>query len=1046
MMIGSRVACVLAIALVFAFSARAAEKDRDDSLVLHYTFDKDTGQTAKDQSGHGNDLKLFKTQYVDDSEGRKGVLRFAGDETSYALTGKAESLAINGDMSYEMWVRLYKPIRNSSAFIFGSDYPLDFYFVVNSYCTLVLGYCGGLGDAEAREQTVLPVERGILGLEWSHIAVVVEYPRCRFYYNGRLVKDAYMPFAGISNLKSPAKRFGGGKNGGCPMDLDEFRLYRRALTPQEVLAHAGGKEMAPIATRELAVEPDWYKSTLTLRLVCKGKDFAALQAELLLQDLNGKSIASQKVAISEAFKGANRYVASATFPLADLKGKSIKADARVAGAAKPVVSNFPRTVALEKPEWIENRDGYSDQVPAPWTALKAKAAADGSVEVDVWDRKHVFGASPFVQKIQSGGMDLLAAPVTLSGREDAQPIAWKDQQTKLLNSSDLSASIEQASHAGALALRVKTDIEYDGYAILDCELEARRDVSLANLMLQIPLHSQYATLCYGDRVLPKNPEIPISQWYSGAVTQDLSFGFGPNIWLGNEQRGLTWQAESDQDWHYADPQKAIEILPRGEKTLFQAHLIDAPRKLTKGQKLHYKFALLATPIKPRLRDAWSMRIARSEPYGADLNLPDRMTANKPALQYLADAGLRNLFINVSDVWPYPMPIHEAHIQALHRAVDAAHRYGLKIYCYVIHQRFPVVVPEFDIYGLNMSCRPMTQYIFGANPPHSARPAPLTIDYGADSQGCTFMCTKSQALQDAFIHSLAQRLKEFGENGAYLDGTVHIVPCTNADHGCGYRAEDGTIHPTYPVFAVRQFMKRIYTLVKQADPNGIVDVHCSWGYNPAGLAYADVLWNGEQWHHLRKTGSKYIPGDLTLEMFRTEFMGYQLGVPAESLCYRLGSPMKVAAISLLHDVSPRMSTSGGAIAVESQDEENAKSKSSNNYYEIVPRLWKLRDEFGADQAEKLFYWNNKDYVTVSPDKCYATLLKHPQNGVLALVSNLAPEAQTVSVQFNLEKLGLRGKKLTVVNPLDGKTVEMSADGTLSLPLASVQWQYVWLRPG
>ena len=51
MMIGSRVACVLAIALVFAFSARAAEKDRDDSLVLHYTFDKDTGQTAKDQSG-----------------------------------------------------------------------------------------------------------------------------------------------------------------------------------------------------------------------------------------------------------------------------------------------------------------------------------------------------------------------------------------------------------------------------------------------------------------------------------------------------------------------------------------------------------------------------------------------------------------------------------------------------------------------------------------------------------------------------------------------------------------------------------------------------------------------------------------------------------------------------------------------------------------------------------------------------------------------------------------------------------------------------------
>jgi len=39
------------------------------------------------------------------------------------------------------------------------------------------------------------------------------------------------------------------------------------------------------------------------------------------------------------------------------------------------------------------------------------------------------------------------------------------------------------------------------------------------------------------------------------------------------------------------------------------------------------------------------------------------------------------------------------------------------------------------------------------------------------------------------------------------------------------------------------------------------------------------------------------------------------------------------------------------------------------------------------VEKLFYWKNRDYVRVSPEKCYATLLKHPENGVLAFISNL-----------------------------------------------------------
>ncbi len=85
------------------------------------------------------------------------------------------------------------------------------------------------------------------------------------------------------------------------------------------------------------------------------------------------------------------------------------------------------------------------------------------------------------------------------------------------------------------------------------------------------------------------------------------------------------------------------------------------------------------------------------------------------------------------------------------------------------------------------------------------------------------------------------------------------------------------------------------------------------------------------------------------------------------------------------------------------------------------------------------------MRVSPEKCYATLLKHPENGVLAFVSNLRRDAQTVTVQFNLDKLGLGDQKLDVFDALTNEPVAMSEDGKLSVPLGSEEWVYVWLRP-
>ena len=1029
-------------------AGRVAENRRDpepvgksivtDPLVLHYTFDKDAGDAAKDRSVHGNDGKLTAVEYLEEFDGRKGVLRFDGKESSLSC-GNSESLHFGGDLSFEMWVRLNGPVDDDAAFIFG--YPGQPFFFGRFYVhTLMLKYNCGEGGGEAMR---VPVDNTLITDEWAHVSVVVEYPRCRFYKNGKLFHDAYMLLPGILKMKNRAKYIGGGPYGGhCPMDLDEFRLYRRALTAAEVAAHAEGREVAAKQTDELAVEPRWYEKTVVVRLSSKRADYGGHTAEMsLLKD--GKPVApSQKVALAESFEGSGRYVAEAAFPLAGLMDKSVKAVVRIVGPGGKAIKEIDRDASLKKPGWVYSKEGYTDKIPAPWTPVEAESKSDGTVEVSVWGRRHVFGTTPLIRKIETRGKHILAAPIRLTALADDKIIAWRDGRTTLKESSKTAARIEQVCEDERATLRVDANIEYDGYMIFDCRVEAHRGLMVEELTLDVHLLTRHATLCLGMDVFPENRKIPMNKNYSGAVDGDLAFRFASNVWLGDEERGLCWQAESDEDWRHADEQKAIEILPRGGTTFFRAHLIAAPTRLRKGQTLHYKFALLATPMKPMLRDSWDLRIARSDPYGEDLSLPDRKTGDKTTLQYYADAGLRRLFTNVNTMWPYPMPPGKRFSDGLHRLVKETHAHGLKLHCYLIHQRYPIMAPEFDVHGLHMVVRPLDTYTPGGvveNPDGTPRKphryhGPVSTHWGANSQGTVGFCPQSMAAQDAVVDSLARRFDAYDEDGVYLDGTGYIQPCRNTVHGCGYRAADGSIRPTFAVFAQREFMRRIYIALKQRKPDGVMDVHQSFGMNTASMAYTDILWTGEHWWHLKHTGTDHLLDVLPLPMFRTEFMGYALGTPAEMLAYRLtgaqfkkNSRNRAASISLLHDVPVRTRT---------DDKE---------HFETMSKIWKLRERFGAKEAEKLFYWNNEQYVSVSPETCYATLLKHPKNGVLVLVSNLRRDARTVSVELALNKLGLQGKTLNAFNALNNGPITVSADGKLSVSIGSEEWVYVWLRP-
>jgi hypothetical protein len=240
-------------------------------------------------------------------------------------------------------------------------------------------------------------------------------------------------------------------------------------------------------------------------------------------------------------------------------------------------------------------------------------------------------------------------------------------------------------------------------------------------------------------------------------------------------------------------------------------------------------------------------------------------------------------------------------------------------------------------------------------------------------------------QDFMADGIAKMMDEYDIDGVYLDGTANPWACANVHHGCGYTRPDGTTGPTYGIFAAREMMRRIYTIVKTRKPNGLVNVHQSTCMTIPSVGWATSYWDGEQFGGIER--GPFALEVLPLDAFRCEFMGHQWGVPAEFLCYeRPYTYNQATAFTLLHDVLVRGSGLGPNLERESL-------------------LWHIMDDFGREEAQWLPYWANGEYVTTAPDGVKVSIYSRGARGALLIVSNLSSAKADAQVRLSLGKLRL-----------------------------------------
>ncbi len=163
---------------------------------------------------------------------------------------------------------------------------------------------------------------------------------------------------------------------------------------------------------------------------------------------------------------------------------------------------------------------------------------------------------------------MLAAPVTLKLVADGKA-AELAHLTATSGPSSPDVAVRQAeAQLGRLAVKLATTTEFDGLQRYDLTLTPAGPVDVTSLVFEVPVKAKYASFLLPSNGISSSPvTMGASAWRSA---------FLPQVWLGNDDLGLAWFAESDQWWRPHDDQ-VLEVTPEGDRTVLRCKIVRSAR-------------------------------------------------------------------------------------------------------------------------------------------------------------------------------------------------------------------------------------------------------------------------------------------------------------------------------------------------------------------------------------------------------------------------------------------------------------------------------------
>jgi len=369
---------------------------------------------------------------------------------------------------------------------------------------------------------------------------------------------------------------------------------------------------------------------------------------------------------------------------------------------------------------------------------------------------------------------------------------------------------------------------------------------------------------------------------------------------------------------------------------------------------------------------------------------------RPALEVMREMGIR-----VVSHWGWQEPMQRYYAQpvlfgetvpGLQEEVAEYHRYGIAIIPYAAYPAVGGPSPLVEQFGDEWGLRPVSTL------PWQFPGAPE----GYHLYNC---CLQARGFADYLVGGAAWLMDSFGFDGIYTDGLAHVYACQNLAHGCGYLDEQGHLHSTWPIFATREALKRLYRVIKSRKPDGFLVNHASFSYLMPTLAFSDILYTGEHEDYENLLNARV----------RFNSRPWGLYVTTLGSSEHVYSPLHTMT-SLLHGVSIWGSGLLGR----------------RDFGRKEARIWQAYRAFETATAEWVPYFQGENrYYQVSEPEVKASLYVHPGRNVLLLVGNYHREAQAVHLRLDLARLGLAGKALAGTNVLTAVAVPVSEAGDLHL---------------
>lgn len=604
-------------------------------------------------------------------------------------------------------------------------------------------------------------------------------------------------------------------------------------------------------------------------------------------------------------------------------------------------------------------------VPRPYTPVQAT-----TTQFACLNRSTTLGAALLPTQIKSGGHLLLDSPVRLA----CTALSGLSGKGRVVKTPE-SAKYAWTGQNSSFTITAQMTADCDGFCWYDITLTPKQPVELDSLRLEIPLRKEIArylhssNLTWTDQVSRGIPEMG-GKWDKK---------FMPYAWLGNEERGLAWCCESDENLRLNNSDKALQVRTTGGKVIFSTILLDHKQTITSPIKL--KFGLLATPIKPTSFE-WrkNARIYHDIYYNA--MKPDK--DGVILLDTLKDAGVRTVVYHDqwTDFFGRLVTPYDADLRQL---IAECHKRNMKLLVYMG-------------YGLARNAPEMA----GHHDEWSVMPIiPWEPGYKAFYRTFDATCARS-GWRDWFVKGIDKLFTDYNLDGLYFDGTSEGFWCQNELHGCGWRDAKGELHKTSPFLAVRDLMRRTAAAAHKHRPNAILDVHMSANLTLQTLSFCDSYWDGEQFEGYTTKDKVEIP----LDSFRAEFMGYAHGLDAEFLAY-VNRPFTInEAITLawLHGVEVRPET------VEQLSE--------------VSPIWQAMDRFDSTHAQWLPYWKDNGVTSNNPNVKASAYVK--KGTALLFVSHLKREQASATLTLDRKKLSLPPGDLTATDALTMQTVALTGN--------------------